>query len=368
MRDSMYDAVVVGAGVAGCAIAYTLHQKGLKVCVVDRNSQIASGGSGAAGAFVSPKIGKASSLHSLTNEAFAFAVKFYQTHFPQYFHKTGIIRIPKDDRDNQNFALYRAFNYPYFKDIKAHTIQSLGIQSPYDGFLFNEGGVVDAKEMCEALMGGVEFTSVEIHKIEQKEGYWKLNEAMKCRFLVLATGYHNELIDIEYMGIGGVWGCRGDFKSSLNIGTSIHQDLSISQNMGGIIKIGATHSHDASHPLLPNPLESLMQKASRLIDTTQLELVEVFCGVRSGSKDYAPLVGGVVDSAYMLQNYPQIQKGAKAPLKSIENLFVINGLGGRGFVLAPLMAHKLMQFILEGKSIDERIDPNRLFFKWARRL
>jgi len=364
----MYDAVVVGAGVAGCAVAHALHQKGLKICIVDRTDEIASGGSGAAGAFVSPKIGKASSLHSLTNEAFAFAVEFYQTHFPQYFHQTGVIRIPKDDGDNQNFALYREFNYPNFKDIKATTIESLGIQSPYDGFLFEEGGVVDAKEMCAALIEGVKFGSIEICKIEQKGSDWRLNGVIGCRYLILATGYQNELIDIEYMGISGVWGCRGDFKSSLTVGKSIHQDLSISQNIEGIIKIGATHSRHASHPLLPNPLEPLIQKASRLIDTTQLELVEVFCGLRSGSKDYTPLVGGVVDSAYMLQNYPQIQKGAKASLKRVENLFVINGLGGRGFVLAPLMAKLLAEHIVEGKAIDSRIDPDRLFLKWARRL
>ncbi len=90
-----YDVIVVGAGIAGCSSAYFLHQKGLKVLVIDRSGVAAAGGSSAAGAFVSPKIGKGSPLQQLTNEAFAFAKDFYRQHFSNHFHQTGVIRIPK---------------------------------------------------------------------------------------------------------------------------------------------------------------------------------------------------------------------------------------------------------------------------------
>ena len=60
-----YDAIVVGAGIAGCSSAYFLKEKGLKVLVIDRSGVAASGGSSAAGAFVSPKIGKGSNLQGL---------------------------------------------------------------------------------------------------------------------------------------------------------------------------------------------------------------------------------------------------------------------------------------------------------------
>ena len=89
-----YDTIIIGAGIAGCCTAYTLQKKGQKVLLVDRSAVAASGGSGAAGAFVSPKIGKGSTLQILTNEAFHFSKDFYLKHFPDYFHQTGVIRIP----------------------------------------------------------------------------------------------------------------------------------------------------------------------------------------------------------------------------------------------------------------------------------
>jgi len=72
-----YDSIIIGAGIAGATIAYTLKEQNQKVLVLDKNG-IASGGSGAGGAaFVSPKIGKGSPLQTLPNEAFVFAKIFY---------------------------------------------------------------------------------------------------------------------------------------------------------------------------------------------------------------------------------------------------------------------------------------------------
>jgi len=99
----LYDVIIIGAGIAGATIAHALTQKNQKVLVIDKNG-IASGGSGAAGAFVSPKIGKGSSLQKLTNEAFVYAKDFYLSTCPEYFHQTGVIRIPKNDEDARKFA------------------------------------------------------------------------------------------------------------------------------------------------------------------------------------------------------------------------------------------------------------------------
>jgi len=70
----------------------------------------------------------------------------------------------------------------------------------------------------------------------------------------------------------------------------------------------------------------------------------------------------------MLAEHPSIKKGRKFPLKYINNLYVYNGLGGRGFVFAPMMAQMLAEHIVDKKEIDVRVNPDRLFWKWARKL
>jgi tRNA 5-methylaminomethyl-2-thiouridine biosynthesis bifunctional protein len=171
------------------------------------------------------------------------------------------------------------------------------------------------------------------------------------------------------MGVRGTWGSRGDYYSKLKSDVSMHKSISISANIDGIIKLGATHNK-AKNPCMAcdgKPLKSLEEQASQMVDMSDFVLKETFCGMRAGSKDYFPLVGRVIDASYMLETYPTIVRGAKPEFKYADNLYILNGVGGRGFVFAPLMAEMLAEHIVEGKVLDKRVNPDRLFLKWCRK-
>ena len=362
-----YDSIIIGAGIAGASTAHALTQKGQKVLVFDKKG-IASGGSGAAGAFVSPKIGKGSPLQTLTNEAFSFAKDFYLSTCPTLFHQTGVIRIPKDEADAKKFSAYEPFNENKYENYKKEQLQKQGIRAEFESFYFPDAGVCDAKEVCEDLLSDIEVVAYEVKEITQEDGLWCVG-VYKAKNLVLATGFESDLADLRYMGIKGTWGTRGDFSSTLSLDVSMHQSMSVGANIDGIIKLGATHEKEVKEVVLCKKEQALLlkEKASLLIDTSDLELQEVFCGMRSGSKDYFPLVGKVIDVPFMLEKYPVIMRGAKPEMKYIDNLYVSNGLGGRGFVFAPLMAKVLAECIVEDKEVDVRVDPDRLFLKWCRK-
>ncbi len=367
-KEKIYDIVVVGAGIAGCCSAYFLKKKGLSVLLVDRSGVSATGGSSAAGAFVSPKIGKGSQLQQLTNKAFEFAKDFYINNFPKYFYQTGIIRMPKDNSDAKKFIEYNKFNSSKKEWIDREELAKYNIKEDNRSFLFKEAGVCDAPNMCKNIIKNIEYRQYLVEKLIYKDDYWQLGK-IKAKKVILSTGYENSLFDMRYMGVKGTWGSRGDYKSSLDLKVSMHKKISISANINGIIKVGATHVKSKEPCIICNgePLKKLETIASNMVNSKDFKLKETFCGMRSGSKDYFPLVGGVIDVPFMLKNYPKILKGAKPPIKKIDNLYICNGLGGRGFVFAPLMAKILANYIVDNIEIDSRVNPNRLFLKWCRK-
>ena len=370
-----YDTIIIGAGIAGATAAYTLIQQNQKVLVLEKNG-IASGGSGAAGAFVSPKIGKGSALQTLTNEAFMYAKSFYLSTCPEYFHQTGVIRIPKDEADAGKFTEYEKFNDTEYENYTKEKLQSLGIDVGLDSFYFPDAGDCDAPQVCEYLLKDIEVMILDIVELIQEENIWSivgrgdLSPTIKAKNIILTTGFESDLADLRYMGIRGTWGTRGDFSSMIDLNVSMHQSMSVGANIEGIIKLGATHEKEVKDVISCSDAQalSLKEKASGLINTSDLELIETYCGMRAGSKDYFPLVGRVIDVPYMLETYPAIVRGAKPALEYIDNLYVLNGMGGRGFVFAPLMAKLLAEHMVEGKEIDKRVNPDRLFLKWCRKL
>jgi tRNA 5-methylaminomethyl-2-thiouridine biosynthesis bifunctional protein len=365
-----YDAIVVGAGIAGCSSAYFLKQKGLKVLVIDRSGVAASGGSAAAGAFVSPKIGKGSELQRLTNEAFEFSKDFYLKNFPQHFTQTGVVRMPKNEEDAEKFSEYEKFNESKCELLDRERLHTIGVKEVYESFLFNEAGVCDAPSICQALIEEIPYAQHEVTSLLYEDDLWIMGN-YRAKKLILATGYENKFCDMRYMGVKGTWGTRGDYETQLPLNISMHKQISVSANINGVVKIGATHEKgvDVCMRCDGEPLKELFNVAGEMVDTSDFKLKETFCGMRSGSKDYFPLVGEVIDVFTMLSEYPKLTRGLKLKEhpKKIDNLYVCNGLGGRGFVFGPLMGKILADNIVDGFKIDKRVNPDRLFLKWCRK-
>ena len=365
-----YDLVVVGSGIAGAMVAFYAKKFGLYVLILDRSQVAASGGSGAAGAFIAPKLGKDTPLVNLTNLSFKYATNFYKKYFLDYFDNRGIVRLPKDKLDEQNLSFYQQIIGAKSKILNPSELKSFGLNCNLKGLYFKDGGVLDAQAICKALVKDIEFSNIEVNSLEQKDGYILINNSILAKKVVLATGYEG-FSGLEYMGIKGLWGSRGDYYTNSDIKVCVHKNISISAKLNGVIKIGATHIRAKEPCKICNgkPLEKLEIEAKNMANLEDLKLKEIFCGYRSTSKDYFPLIGRVIDTNFMLQHYPQIKKGfSKAPLKYIDNLYVFNGLGGRGFVFAPLMAKWLVEFIYKKESLNSIVNPDRLFLKWARRL
>lgn len=105
-----------------------------------------------------------------------------------------------------------------------------------------------------------------------------------------------------------------------------------------LFKVGSTYEwSDTSLNITEEAREDLEEKLKELINIP-FETVEQLAGIRPTVKDRRPLLG----------EHPT-HKGN----------FVFNGMGTKGFLLAPILSEWLADLIVEGKELDEEVDIKR---------
>lgn len=371
----MYDIAIIGAGINGCATAYELTQAGKRVILFDMDS-VAAGGSGAAGAFISPKFSKTGELKELLQEAFLYSMEFYEKNFPNLLTKAPLLHIAKDDKDDEMLRNYKSDTDLELLDISEDITASISESSRDREQISINTGVVDAEAMCCALSKSAKFVKSKVDSLVYDEGVWVINETYSAKEVVLATGAYEKLIKEPYIEVRGIWGHRIDVKTTTKNTHSIHQFVSISPSKDGVLAVGATHNVHYHPQTAKEPYDvdagrkELLEKASRTILLKDVEILKDYTGLRSGTVDYMPIVGSLVLSAETLYNPKirlRIKKQDYTQYSYYPNLYMINGSGGYGFVLAPYLAKVLSENILSNKKISEKIQPARFFARWARR-
>ncbi|MDD2370141.1 MAG: FAD-dependent oxidoreductase, partial [Sulfuricurvum sp.] len=313
-KISPYDVIVIGAGVNGCCSAYTLHSAGLRVALIDQDG-IASGGSGAAGAFISPKISKAGELKEIMTEAHAEALAFYTTHFPQFTLVKPLLHIANSPKEGEKVESFKHETHIKHSNIP-HAIQTLLSDEAKNAssIYFDMGAVVDAQGVCNAMAEGVDFYPLKVEQLLHAGGCWHVGE-LRAKNLVLSIGAYPKLLPIDYVGLRGIWGHRIDIETSTHIPCILHHHVSISPTTKeGIVAIGATHDvHYSPFSGEAYDIEQgrniLLEKASMTLKLNNINILKDYMGLRSGSNDYLPMLGNLVDAEATLEKYPHMQHG-----------------------------------------------------------
>ncbi|WP_455756200.1 NAD(P)/FAD-dependent oxidoreductase [Sulfurimonas sp.] len=362
----MYDVAVIGAGINGCSVAYELTTQEKSVIVFDMEG-VASGGSGAAGAFISPKFSKAGELKEIIHDAFVYSIEFYEKNFPHLFKKVPLIHIAQDEKSDEILKYYKKTT-----DLKLNNTKN----DFKNETVCLDGGIVDAFGMCNAMCKSAKFVKSKVNSLVYDDDMWVIDEVYSAKTVVMATGAYEQVIKEPYIQLRGIWGHRIDVKTTTKNKNSLHQFVSISPSKDGVLAIGATHNVHYHPQTSKEPYDieqgraELLDKASKTINLENIELIRDYTGLRSGSFDYMPLLGQLVISKETLAcgniNF-KTKKPNYEEYTYYPNLYMINGNGGYGFVLAPYLAKILREHILAGKKISKRISPARFFFRWVKK-
>jgi len=83
------------------------------------------------------------------------------------------------------------------------------------------------------------------------------------------------------------------------------------------------------------------------------------------------MIGEIIDSKQTIKEFPYLKNGTyvnQDRFTRYKNLYILNGVGGRGFVLAPYLAKQLVENIINNKPIDPSIKVDRLFIREVKRI
>ncbi len=371
----MYDYVIVGAGISGCSVAYELNKYSDNILLIDFHDDVGKGASGVAGAFLSPLLGKPNELKNLITTSLKYSTKFYKKNISKFINNCGTIRIPKNKRDEEKFKSYIPFmDFKYTKK--------------EDGYFFEKSSVVDSFNICKVLSKKSEkLLNYKVKKIRFIDNTWIIDDKIQTKYLILTTGANIKLIDEAYFNIRAVWGQRIDISTTTVVKQNYHKNCSVSQSSRidknrYKVSIGATHHRleGKAKELCPQCINlcvkkedtnSLISMANDIIKLENIKVLKELAGARASSVDYFPMVGELIDSRQTLEEFPYLKNGTNVKderFTKYKNLYVLNGVGGRGFVLAPFLAKKLIDFIIHKKEIQNNLTVNRLFKRWVKKL
>ena len=370
-----YDTAIIGAGINGCASAHFLSQAGQKVILIDQEG-VAAGGSGAAGAFISPKFTKGGRLKALLEEAYLFSLDFYRTDFPKHIQTARLLQIANSEENAVRLAAFKETTTLAFSEVLG---EMEALLTPYakasDKLVLEEGGVVDAEAMCTAMAEGLEFSRQKAAQLSYRDGLWQIGD-VRAKAVVLATGSYDMVADLPYLELRRVWGHRIDIKTTTRVPYSLHHHLSVSPSSAdGTVAVGATHDlHHDPFGEIPYDIEAgrreLLEKALKSVTLENIEVIRDYTGLRSGSNDYLPIVGSVVDAKETMGEDFKVSKLKRMKDEEFSffpELYMINGTGGYGFVLAPYLAAQLAKLIVERDAVESDLTPTRFFRRWAKR-
>jgi tRNA 5-methylaminomethyl-2-thiouridine biosynthesis bifunctional protein len=339
---------IVGGGIAGAALSRAFAALGLEARVfVDPASSPASGGPAA---LVAPRLdaglGPPAALFA---QAFHRAVDLYRD-VDGAVISTGALQLASGPDDARRFAKIAAADL--FDPTRVRTIANptsdIGEAAP-QGLSFDEALVVEPAAILTAWLPTAE--DAEIGAVVREGDTWRLRSPTgaplgEAEIVVVAAGIFGAGL-IPSLALGAVRG-QASWVVGPAPGRAVLFGGYAMPTRDGMM-FGATHDRDdlsvavreADHARNRATLAAALPRlAAQIADRP----ARAHVGLRATTRDFLPLAGGV---------------GAEDP-----GLFVLSGLGSRGFCLAPLLAEHVAALALGAPSplpsdIAAIIDPDR---------
>lgn len=341
------DYIIVGLGLAGIAFAEELNKQKKSYVVFEDNSQNSSL---VAGGMYNPVVLKRFTSVWNAKEQLQIALPFYKELEKKfnstYSYKVDIYRIFKSVEEQNNWFL--ACDKIMLQDFMIPKIiknNNEWINAPFNfGKLINTGRI-DVKKLVSDYRDLLINNNVFKHEkflynnIEFYNDYIVYNN-LKSKKIVFCEGFG--LKENPFFNYLPMREAKGELLTihapNLKVDFLIKAAVFVLPIGGDMYKVGATFNwKDKTKTPTIEGKEELITKLNSFINC-KYKIIDHTAGIRPTVSDRRPLVG---------------------KHKKHKQLAILNGLGTRGVMIAPLMAKKLFQYIENEIPLDNEISIER---------
>jgi len=319
---------VIGAGIAGAALARALARLSKSATVFDVAGP-GAGASGAPAALVTPWVDAGLSPASvLAAQAFLFATDLYQRETPQAVIDRGVLKLARDAADQKRWltaAGQAIWPSTLISELDAEGAAALVDEPPgQPGVWLMDALTIDPRAVLDAWLADTEIVRAGVLEIRpSSEPVIVTDDGRERRFdaIIVAAGFGSKAL-----GVAGVSPVRGQlcWADGITAGRAAiwGPGYAIPTRSGTLI--GATH--DRGRADADVDVADTNRLMARLVETRPVlagklegRAVTGRAAVRAVTADHRPLCG-------------QVGQG----------VWALSGLGGRGFMWAPLLAEHLV--------------------------
>ena len=293
---------VIGSGIAGCVLSYTLAKKGIEVDLYEKSDSICSGASSHELLVTYPRLSAHdTAFGSFTLHSYIFATNFYKQLKTDTWKKTGVIILNHDaatEKRQSSLLEKRADGeiYRYIDPDEASEIS--GIDIKLNGLIYEDAGYILPEEMCKFLIESPKiniFTSSHIKSIKKNREVFNLNIGKKKfeyqNVCVCAGSETANIVDIDGISIK-----RGQVThiESLDNVSRIKLPICakgyISPRVNNIHLVGSSYSDSEDTDLSEEEHLYNLNNLKLVIDE-EMNVITGQTGHRAVSKDHMPVVG-----------------------------------------------------------------------------
>ncbi|RMR05974.1 bifunctional tRNA (5-methylaminomethyl-2-thiouridine)(34)-methyltransferase MnmD/FAD-dependent 5-carboxymethylaminomethyl-2-thiouridine(34) oxidoreductase MnmC [Pseudomonas syringae group genomosp. 3] len=386
-------ALVIGAGLAGCATAQSLAQRGWQVSLLERHAAPAQEASGNPQGVLYLKLSAhGTALSQLILSGFGHTRRqLERLQRGVEWDACGVLQLTFDDKEAQRQKqLAEAFpeSLLHLLDQPAAEEQS-GIALNSGGLFYPEGGWVHPPALCHAQIQHANIRliahhqALELRRVDDQWQVWSDAQLIDSAPVVVLAGaadikQFSQSAELPLKRIRGQITSLPQTGASAALRTVVCAEGYVAPARLGEHTLGASFDFN-SVDLTPNVADhlgnlALLQEisadlASRLEAADRPpEQLQGRAAFRCTSPDYLPIVGPLADREAFVQAYAALGKDARQvpdiTCPWLDGLYVNSGHGSRGLITAPLCAELIAAWLDNEplplpRSVAEACHPNR---------